>query len=42
MRRREFIRHFSNTMVAWPLSAPAQQAAMPMMGSLKRLEGKIE
>jgi putative tryptophan/tyrosine transport system substrate-binding protein len=25
MRRREFIRHFSSTVVAWPLTARAQQ-----------------
>jgi putative ABC transport system substrate-binding protein len=34
MRRREFIRVFSSTVVAWPLAARAQQAAMPMVAFL--------
>jgi len=35
MRRREFIRLFTSTVVAWPLTAPAQQAAMPAVGFLR-------
>jgi len=34
MRRREFIRFFSSTVVAWPLTARAQQAATPVIGYL--------
>jgi putative tryptophan/tyrosine transport system substrate-binding protein len=34
MRRREFIRLFSSTVVTWPLTARAQQAAMPVVGYL--------
>ena len=34
MRRREFIRLFTSTVVAWPLTARAQQAAMPIVAFL--------
>src|SRR6516162_6133016 len=34
MRRREFIRLFSSTVVAWPLAAQAQQRSMPVLGYL--------
>jgi putative tryptophan/tyrosine transport system substrate-binding protein len=34
MRRREFIRLFSSTVVAWPLAVLAQQPRMPVVGFL--------
>jgi len=34
VRRREFIRLFTSTVVVWPLTAQAQQPAMPVVGVL--------
>jgi hypothetical protein len=35
MRRREFIRLFSSTVVVWPLGARAKQLAPPTVGFLR-------
>jgi len=35
MRRREFTRLFSSTVVAWPLAARAQPSAVPLIGFLR-------